>query len=83
MVTAAKAVLEIHIPHQPLLVGGNEVQHSTSPRWLLHRLEKKGSTKTFQEPLGLPVPCCAVPPTDTGVVEVRVNLLPCRVRGVV
>jgi len=33
MVTAAKAALELHIPHQPLLVGENKVQHSPSTTW--------------------------------------------------
>ncbi|KAK4805791.1 hypothetical protein QYF61_000397, partial [Mycteria americana] len=51
MVTAAKAVLELHIPHQPLLVGENKVQHSTSHRWLhLCHLEKEVIINAFQEP---------------------------------
>lgn len=32
---AAKAVLELHMPHQPLLFGENEVQHFISPHCLL------------------------------------------------
>ncbi|KAK4823607.1 hypothetical protein QYF61_004210 [Mycteria americana] len=70
MVTAAKAALELHIPHQPLLVGENKVQHSASPRLLLYHLEKEVIINTFQEPPGLLMPCCVVPPTDISVVEV-------------
>jgi len=50
MVTAAKAALELHIPHQPLLFGANKVQHSTSPRGLLYHLEDEVITTTLQEP---------------------------------
>ncbi|KAK4822239.1 hypothetical protein QYF61_011880 [Mycteria americana] len=64
MVTAAKAALELHFPHQPLLVGENKVWHSTSPRWLLYHLEKEVIINTFQEPPGLLMACCVVPPTD-------------------
>ncbi|KAK4826701.1 hypothetical protein QYF61_010916 [Mycteria americana] len=67
MVIAAKAALELHIPHQPLLVGENKVQHSTSPRWFLYHLEKEGIISTFQEPHRLLMPCCVVPPTDIRV----------------
>ncbi|KAM9634999.1 uncharacterized protein ACIBXB_015978 [Morphnus guianensis] len=70
MVTEAKAALELHIPHQPLLVGENKVQHSPSPRWLLHHLEKEFPISAFQEPPGLLMPCRVVPPTDIRVVEV-------------
>ncbi|XP_072710958.1 uncharacterized protein [Ciconia boyciana] len=70
MVTAAKAVPELHIPHQPLLVGENKVQHSTSPCWLLYHLEKEVIINTFQEPPRLLMPSCVVPPTDIGVVEI-------------
>jgi len=31
-------------------------------------LEEEVVLKAFQEPPGLPVPCCVVPPTDVGVV---------------
>ncbi|KAK4824261.1 hypothetical protein QYF61_012527 [Mycteria americana] len=65
MVTVAKAALELHIPHQPLLVGQNKVQHSTSPHWLLCHLEKE-VINTFQELPGLLMPCCVVPTTDIG-----------------
>ncbi|KAK4832975.1 hypothetical protein QYF61_026801 [Mycteria americana] len=41
VVPAVKAALELHIPHQPLLVGENKVQHSTSPCCLLCHLEKE------------------------------------------
>ncbi|KAF1477619.1 FERM domain-containing protein 3, partial [Megadyptes antipodes antipodes] len=57
MVTAAQAALELHIPHQPLLVGENKVQHSTSPCWLLYHLEKEVTISAFQEPPGLLMPC--------------------------
>ncbi|KAK4832223.1 hypothetical protein QYF61_021070 [Mycteria americana] len=67
MVTAAKAALELHIPSEPLLVGENKVQHSTSPRWLLYHLEKEVIINAFQEPPGLLIPCCVVCPTDSGV----------------
>ena len=70
MVTAAKAALELRIPHQPFLVGENKVQCSTSPRWLLHHLENEVIINTFQEPPGLLMPYCVVPPTDIGVAEV-------------
>ncbi|KAK4824031.1 hypothetical protein QYF61_009622 [Mycteria americana] len=70
MVTTAKAALEIHFPHQPLFVGENTLQNSMSPRWLLYHLEKEVIINTFQEPHGLLMPCCVVPPTDIGVVEV-------------
>lgn len=33
-VIAAKAVLELHIPHQPLLFGESKVRHSISPHCL-------------------------------------------------
>ncbi|KAK4828307.1 LOW QUALITY PROTEIN: hypothetical protein QYF61_025319 [Mycteria americana] len=52
MVTASKAALELHIPHQPLIFGENKVQHSTSPHWLLYHLEKKVIIYAFQEPPG-------------------------------
>ncbi|KAK4824840.1 hypothetical protein QYF61_020213 [Mycteria americana] len=47
MVPAAKAALELHIPHQPLLVGENKVQHSASPRWLRCHLEKEVIINVF------------------------------------
>lgn len=58
MVTAAQSALEPHTPHQPLLVGENKVQHSTSPCWFLYHLEKEVVTNTLQELPGLPVLCC-------------------------
>ena len=57
VVTAAKAALDFHIPHQSLLVGKNKVQYRTSPRGLLYHLEEEVVINTFQEPPGLPVPC--------------------------
>ncbi|PKU42448.1 hypothetical protein llap_7248 [Limosa lapponica baueri] len=70
VVTAAKAALELHIPHQPLLVGENKVQHNTPPHWLLCHVEKEVTIHAFWESPGLLMPCCVVPPTDIGVVEV-------------
>jgi len=37
MATAAKAAFDLHIPHQPLLVGEYKVQHNTSPHWHLEK----------------------------------------------
>jgi len=45
MVTAAKAALELHIPHHPLLVGENNFQHSTSACSLLYLFEKESRSK--------------------------------------
>lgn len=38
-VTSAKAAVELHVPHQLLLVGEKKDQQSTSPHWLLYYLE--------------------------------------------
>lgn len=54
------------IPHQPLSVAENKVQHSPSPHWFLYCLEKEVIINAFQEPPGFLVPCCVVPPTDIG-----------------
>ena len=70
MVTATKAALDLHSSHESLLVGENEIQHSSSPHWLLSHLEKEVIINAFQEPPGLPMPGYAVPPTDIRVVEV-------------
>ncbi|KAJ7399009.1 hypothetical protein BTVI_119316 [Pitangus sulphuratus] len=67
MFTAAQAALDLHIPHQPLLAGENKVQHSIPCHWLLYHLEKEVVINAFQEPLGLIVLCCLVPPTDIRV----------------
>lgn len=40
LVITAKAALELPILQQPLLVGENKVQHSTSLHWLLYQLGK-------------------------------------------
>lgn len=56
MVTAAKAALKLRIPHQPLPVDEDMVQHSTSPCWFLYVLEKEVISSAFWEPPGLPVP---------------------------
>lgn len=61
MVTAAIPLL---LPLQPLLVGENKVQHSTSPCWLLCHLEKEFILSAFQETPGFLTPCCVVPPID-------------------
>lgn len=63
---SAKAALETHVPHQPLLVGKNNVQHSNSPCLPLHDSEKH----VFQESPGLLMPCCVVTPVGIGVVEI-------------
>ena len=60
-ITAAKAALELHIPHQSIHAGENEIQQNTSPRWLID---------AFQESPALPMSCCVVPPTDRAMVEV-------------
>lgn len=70
MVAAARAALELHIPHQCLHVGKNNVQHNTSPSLLLYILEKEVIINTLQEALVLLMPYCAVPLTDTEVYEV-------------
>ena len=77
-VTAAKAALELPIPHQTLLVCENKVHHSTSPRGLLYRLERE-----------VALPCCPTnryqcgwsPPRGAGPVTVR--LLQSVYRGLV
>ncbi|PKU43799.1 hypothetical protein llap_5899 [Limosa lapponica baueri] len=66
MVTASS---ELHIPHQPLLVVENKVQHDTSPCWLFYNLEKEVIIHAFLEPPGFLMPCCVVSPADTDVVE--------------
>jgi len=52
------------------LIGGGAVQCSTSPCGLLYHLEKEVIINTFQEPPGLIMPSCVVPPTDIRVAEV-------------
>ncbi|CAM9626289.1 unnamed protein product [Bubo scandiacus] len=42
----------------------------TGPCWLLYHLEKEFNINTFQEPPGLLMPCCVVPPTYIRMVEV-------------
>lgn len=66
MVTTAQAVLELHIPHQSVLVSENKVQHSTS----LIGSSIIWRRKLSQEPPGFPVPGFVVPPTNIGVVGV-------------
>ena len=56
MVTEAKAALELHIPHQPLLMDEIKVQYNTSPHWLPYHLEKEVSINAVQEPPGLLMP---------------------------
>ena len=80
--TAAKAVLELHIHHQPLLAGENKVQHSISPRWILYHLEKEGIINTFQEPLGLLLPCCVVPSTEQLKSPMRTSACECKAASI-
>lgn len=70
MITAAKAVLELHIPHQPFFVGEIKVQHSTTPYWLFYHLEEEVILNAFQELSGLLLLCSVVPLTDIGELEV-------------
>ena len=77
MVTAVKAALELHIPQQQLHVGENKVQHSTSAHWLFYHLEKEVIINTVQKPPGLLMPCCVVPPIDTGVIECSMRTRDC------
>ena len=79
MESATKSALAFHIPHQPF--GENEVHHSISHHWFLYHLEKKVIISAFQEPLGLPMSCCAVPPTDIRVIEVPHEDQGLRTRG--
>ena len=67
MVTAAKATFDLHIPNEPLLVGEYKVQQSTSPSWLLYDLAEGVITNALQEPPGLLMSCCVVPPADIRV----------------
>ncbi|PKU39025.1 obscurihypothetical protein [Limosa lapponica baueri] len=69
-VTTAKAALELHVPHQPLLIGQDKIRNGTSPCLFLYHLKKEVIINVLQEPAGLLMPCCAVPPTDTKLVEV-------------
>ena len=62
--------VEVHVPHQSLPVDENKGQHSASSCGLLCHLKGEVIVSAFQEPPGLLMPCCVVPPTDTGVVEV-------------
>ncbi|KAK4806246.1 hypothetical protein QYF61_013390 [Mycteria americana] len=64
MVTAAKAAFDLHIPNEPLLVGEQEVQQSTSPHWLLCHLGEEVVIDALQELPGLLMPCSVVPPAD-------------------
>lgn len=41
LITSIEAALELHIPHQLLLVGENKVHHSASPHWFLYHVEKE------------------------------------------
>lgn len=66
----------IRSPGLVLLASENEVQHSISPCCLLCHLEKEVTISAFllysvsAMPPGCPLPHCAVPPTDIGVVQV-------------
>ncbi|KAJ7427366.1 dual specificity protein phosphatase cdc14b-like [Willisornis vidua] len=69
MATAAKAALELHIHHEPLL-GENKIQQSTSPCYFICQLEKEMLISTFQEPPGSLKSCFVAHPTDIRVAEV-------------
>lgn len=49
MITAAKAGFTLHIPNKLLIVGEYEVQHRTSPCWLLCYCEEEVISE-LQEP---------------------------------
>ena len=68
MVTKIKAALELHITHQPLLLGEDKIQHSTSSHGFLYHLEGEVIINAFQ--LQLLVPCYVVLPTDIRMIEV-------------
>lgn len=51
MITADQAVPELHIPHQPLLVGDNEVQDRGANKERCYHLEKEAIINTFQDAL--------------------------------
>lgn len=70
MVIAAKAVLDLCIPSEPLLVGKPEFPQSTSPRWLLYSLCQEVTISALQEPPGLLLSTGIVPPANSGMVEV-------------
>ena len=70
LVTAAKAVFDLHIPIEPLLVGEYELQQSFSSHWLLCRLEEEVIINALQVPRGLLVSCCVVLAADNRGVEV-------------
>lgn len=61
--------VSIFLPHQPLPLGEDRVQHSpvlvgSSATW-----RRKFFVSVFQKPSGLRESCCVVPLTDIGVVE--------------
>lgn len=62
MVNAVKTTFEFHFHTSPYLVS---MWSSIAPHWLLCQ-----GINAFQEAPGLPVPCCTVPPTDIGMIEV-------------
>ena len=70
MVTAVKAAFDLHIPSESLLVGEYEVEQSTCPHWFLYHLGQAVVTGALQEPPGLHMPICVVPPADIKVAEV-------------
>lgn len=49
MVAAAKAAFDLHNPNKLLIVGEYEVQHRTSPHWLLCYCEEEVINE-LQEP---------------------------------
>lgn len=63
MVAAAKAAFDLHNPNKLLIVGEYEVQHRTSPHWLLCYCEEEVINE-LQEPSRLLLSWCVVSPRD-------------------
>lgn len=68
--TTAKAIPELHIPHQSLRAGEKQVWHTTSPYWHLCQSGKEVFIAAFQDPPEVLMPHFVVPSTDTSVLEV-------------
>lgn len=64
MVPAAKAAFDLHILSKPLLGDEYQVQQNTSPHQFLYHLEEEVIINALQEPPGLILPCCVVPPAS-------------------
>lgn len=83
MVTATRAVPDLHIPNQFFPVCRYEVQQSTPHHWLLDYLCQEVIINALQKPLGLLMLCCVVPLADTELISLprgprsaNVKLLP-------